>query len=213
MKKIILFIASALLYTFSCYAQSNNYEAAMGKYLEAMRNAKTVEEFQGVANSFERIATAEQKQWLPLYYATLSYITISQREQNDEKKDQFLDKGQEHLDKALKLIPKESELHVLQGYLHLMRISVSPMVRGMKYSGLATESFEKAKTLNPENPRVYTMLASSKYNTPKMFGGGPEAAKPYLDQAKAKFEAYKPASALAPTWGEKQVISMLAQYK
>ncbi|MBC5994958.1 tetratricopeptide repeat protein [Pontibacter cellulosilyticus] len=212
MKKHILFFAAVILFVSSSFAQNNNYETTMAKNLELMRSGKTAEELQQAANGFERIATAEQKEWLPLYYATLTYINISAKEKDESKKDQYLDKGQEHLNKALKLVPKESELHVLQGYVHLARINVSPIARGMKYSGMATKAFEKAKTLNPENPRVYFMLANTKYNTPKMFGGGPEAAKPYLDQAKEKFDVFKPASAIAPNWGKSQTEAMLANY-
>ncbi|GAB3194409.1 tetratricopeptide (TPR) repeat protein [Pontibacter aydingkolensis] len=213
MKKHILLFSAAILFVLNTFAQSSSFETAMAKNLELMRSGKTAEELQQAANGFERIAAAEQKEWLPLYYAALTYINISSKESDENKKDQYLDKGQEHLNKALKLVPKESELHVLQGYLHLARINVAPMARGMKYSGMATEAFEMAKSLNPANPRVYYMLANTKYNTPKMFGGGPEAARPYLEQAKEKYEAFKPATAIAPNWGEKQVLSMLEQYR
>jgi tetratricopeptide (TPR) repeat protein len=213
MKKHILLIAVAILVAINAFAQQGNYEAAIGQNLEHMRAAKTLEEYQQVANLFERIAAAEQKEWLPAYYASLTYINMTNREQDGDKKDQLLDKAQQHLDKAMKLTPKESELHVLQGLLHLTRINVSPMARGMKYSGLATESFEKAKALNPENPRAYYMLGSTKFNTPKMFGGGPEAAKPYLAAAKDKYAQAKPASPIAPAWGEKATEQLLAKFE
>lgn len=211
MKKQVLFIAMAILIAFNTFAQQGNYEAAIGQNLEKMRSAKTVEEHMQVVNKFERIAAAEPDKWLPAYYATLIYINMSDDEQDGDKKDQLLDKAQHHLDKALILTPKESELHVLQGYVHLMRISVSPMVRGMKYSGLAIECFEKAKALNPDNPRVYFMLGTTKFNTPSMFGGGPDAAKPYLTIAKQKYTQAKPASAIAPNWGQKSTESLLAK--
>jgi len=211
MKKHILLISITILFAFNTFAQQGNYEAAMSQNLERMRSAETIEEYQQVVNTFERIAAAEQQQWLPAYYATLTYINMSNSEQDGDKKDQLLDKAQLHLDKALKLAPKESELHVLQGYVHLMRISVSPMVRGLKYSSMAIENFEKAKTLNPDNPRAYFMLGSTKFNTPAMFGGGPEAAKPHLTIAKEKFDRVKPASAIAPSWGQKAAESLLAK--
>ncbi|NDK56456.1 hypothetical protein [Pontibacter fetidus] len=211
MKKQILLIVTAILLALNTFAQKGNYEAAIGQNLESMRNAKTVQEYQQVVNKFERIAAAEPNEWLPAYYATLTYINMSDDETDGDKKDQLLDKAQQHLDNAFKLVPKESELYVLQGYVHLMRISVSPMLRGMKYSGLAIENFEKAKALNPDNPRAYFMLGSTKFNTPAMFGGGPEAAKPYLTTAKAKYSQAKPASAIAPHWGQKAAESLLAK--
>ena len=51
-------------------------KAGGDKYLEAMQSAlalfdssKSLEDLQNVANRFERIANAEPKEWLPLYYA------------------------------------------------------------------------------------------------------------------------------------------------
>jgi len=211
MKKSILFIVAAILMTANTFAQQGHYQAVMGKNLEALRTAQTLEDYQLVANGFERMAAAEQQQWLPTYYASFSYINMSFREKDDDKRDQYLDKAQQHLDKALKLQPKESELYALQGFLHMARIQVSPMMRGMKYSGLAKEALEKAKNLNPDNPRVYYLLGSNTFHTPSMFGGGSQAAKPLLEQAKLKFEKQRAATALAPSWGEPQTLALLAK--
>ena len=211
MKKHILFIATALLIAFNALAQQGSYETAVAQNIESMRQAKTLEDYQQVTNKFERIAAAEPNAWLPAYYAAFACINMSNREQDGAKKDMVLDRAQQHLDKALKLQPKESELHVMQGYIHLTRIGVSPMVRGMKYSGLARESFEKSKTLNPDNPRAHFMLGSLLFNTPKMFGGGPEAAKPHLALATQKYSQSKPASDIAPQWGRQGAEDLLSK--
>ncbi|QCR24135.1 hypothetical protein [Pontibacter sp. SGAir0037] len=211
MKKQLLLIATAVLFALNAIAQNTGYEAAIGKNLGAMGRAATVEDMQQVANNFERIANAEQQAWLPLYYATMSYISMSNKEKNEAKKDQYLDKGQQHLDKALKLAPKESELYVLQGWLHQTRLQVSPTTRGMKYSSLTIAALEKAKQLNPDNPRAYYLLGATLFYTPKMFGGGATAAKPLLEEAMAKFAAETTTSAIAPTWGKPQAEALLAQ--
>ncbi|WP_439881016.1 hypothetical protein ACSX1A_17945 [Pontibacter sp. MBLB2868] len=211
MKKTVIFFVAAILVAFNSLAQQGNYESAMAKNIQALGNAKTVKEYQQTANIFERIASAEQGQWLPLYYATLSFINMCKPERESDKKDLYLDKAQEQLNKALHLQPKESELHALQGLLHMTRIQISPMVRGMKYSGLATEALEKAKNLNPDNPRAYYLMGTNLYYTPSMFGGGPEAAKPQFEQAKAKFDLQKQAPTLTPAWGKSQNESMLAR--
>ena len=211
MKKHIILFATALFFTLTAFAQTTSYEAAMGQNLEALGKAKTVEEYQQVANLFERIAGTEQKQWLPLYYASLSYINMCNHEKGNDKKDAYLDKAQDYLQKALKLEPNESELHALQGLLHMVRIQVSPMARGMKYSGMATAALEKAKSINPDNPRVHYLMGSNLFHTPSMFGGGPAAAKPYFEQAKTKYETQKQANSFAPSWGKAQNDSMLAR--
>ncbi|TXK52829.1 hypothetical protein FVR03_00190 [Pontibacter qinzhouensis] len=220
MKKQLLVLATALVAAFTflttpgTQAQNGNHEAAIAKNLQAMQAANTLEETQQVANAFERIANTEQKEWLPLYYASMNYILLGTKEKEGSKKDKYLDKGQQHLDKALKLAPKESELFALQGWLHQTRIQVSPMMRGMKYSSLASEALENAKKLNPNNPRAYYLLGANLFYTPKMFGGGADAARPVLEQAKAKFEQQsKPATAIAPGWGLKQTLDLLEQCK
>jgi tetratricopeptide (TPR) repeat protein len=126
-----------------------------------------------------------------------------------EKIDSYLDHAQKFIDKALTIDQNESEIYLLQGFLHQARIGVDPMSRGQKYAALAHESFEKAKALNPENPRIYYLMAMSVLNTPEMFGGGKKNALPLFLQAKEKFDAFKPASAVSPSWGAEHNQQML----
>jgi hypothetical protein len=86
------------------------------------------------------------------------------------------------------------------------------MLRSMKYSQMVTETVAQAKALNPANPRPYLVEANNVYYTPSMFGGGAEAAKPLYEEAKAKYAAFKPANALVPSWGERQLLGRLKQY-
>jgi hypothetical protein len=123
-------------------------------------------------------------------------------EADGEKKDLILDRAQALLDAALELETKESELHVLQAFLYPSRILVDPMGRGMEYMGLMFASLETAKALNPENPRIYFLEGINKANLPPSMGGGPEAAKPILEEAVAKFEAFNNSDPLWPHWGE-----------
>jgi hypothetical protein len=113
----------------------------------------------------------------------------------------YLDKAQQYLDQAIKLVPQESEVYAMQALLHQSRIQVSPMERGQKYFMLAEEALGQAKTLNPGNPRSFYVSGQGKFYMPAAFGGGPQAALPLLTTAQQKFETFKPASDLAPNWG------------
>ncbi|RNI30190.1 hypothetical protein EFA69_11875 [Rufibacter immobilis] len=208
MKKLL--ILPFLFLALFVNAQAN-YQTALTDALTKMKTANTAEEMQSVANQCSRIVSAEPKEWLPNYYAAYTNITLTFLLKDDDQRDQVLDKAQTFLDRALKLQPKESELYVLQGYLHQARLVVSPMMRGMKYSGLASTALEKAKTLNPNNPRVYFLLGQNAFNTPKMFGGGTDVAKPILAKAKEKYATQKPANALLPNWGESRALALLAK--
>ncbi len=102
---------------------------------------------------------------------------MSYDEGDGAQRDLILDRAQDLLDQALELEPKESELHVLQAFLYPSRILVDPMGRGMTYIELMFSSLEKAKSLNPENPRIYFLEGVNKLNLPPSFGGGADASQ------------------------------------
>jgi tetratricopeptide (TPR) repeat protein len=208
MKKIVLILTLAIS-ALNLNAQKAEYYQAMGQNLQKLGDAKTQADFQNVANQFELIANKEKSEWLPLYYAAQSTILMVYKGEEKDKIDSYLDYAQKFIDKALVISENESEIHVLQGFLYQARIGVSPMSRGQKYVALAQASFEKAKALNPENPRVYYLMALNVFNTPKMFGGGKKNALPLFLQAKQKFDTFKPASLVLPNWGAKHNQEMI----
>ena len=130
-----------------------------------------------------------------------------------DAKDKTLDQAEAALTKARQLHGDESELVTLQAYAYQARLSISPMLRSMKYSELVSETVAKARALNPANPRAYLVEANNVYFTPKMFGGGAAAAKPLYEQAQARYAAFRPAGPLAPSWGQRQVQGRLKQYE
>jgi hypothetical protein len=81
----------------------------------------------------------------------------------------------------------------------------------MEYMGLILTSLETAKALNPENPRIYFLEGINKANLPPSMGGGPELAKPILEEAVAKFEAFQNSDPLWPHWGEDAARDELAK--
>ena len=102
---------------------------------------------------------------------------------------------------------------MLQAYIYQARLGISPMVRSLQYSRMVNETLALAKALNPANPRLYLVQANNLYFTPEMFGGGAAAAKPVYDEALARYAAFRPASPLAPSWGERQLRARLKKYE
>jgi hypothetical protein len=208
MKKVI-FSISLMAIVSLMFAQNQQYYQTMGQNLQLFSTSQIVQDWQNIANQFERISNAEKKEWLPLYYAAQSTIFMAFAEQDKTKIDAYLDIAQKYIDNALLLAPNESELHVLQGLLHQARIGVDMMARGMQYMQLSEESFGKAKILNPENPRIYYLQAQSIYYTPEMFGGGKQNALPLFKQAKEKFDKFEPVSPISPNWGKEDNQKLL----
>ncbi|WP_460502438.1 RagB/SusD family nutrient uptake outer membrane protein, partial [Hymenobacter agri] len=167
-----------------------------------------------VAAKFERAATVAPKDWLPRYYQTYALlISVFQSKEDGDTKDKTLDQAEAALAQARQLHGDESELLALQAYAYQARLGISPMSRSMKYSQLVGEAVAQAQALNPANPRPYLVEANQVNFTPKMFGGGAEAAKPLYEQAQAKFAAFVPAGPLAPNWGQRQLRGRLKQYE
>ena len=200
MKTSIFILAMILLSSF-CKA-NDAYQKAMSQSIEKLFQAKTIPEYVEVANQFERISQIEKAEWLPLYYASFSYIMISFQETENTKKDQYLDQAQKHLDQAMAIEPNESELYMLQGFLYPSRITIDPMARGMIYMGKMNESLDKALALNPDNPRVYYLRATMTYHMPEAYGGGAAKALPLFQTAAEKYQIFKPKTEISPNWGK-----------
>ncbi len=200
--KTSLLILAITLYTLSLSGQEDRYYNAMKSAQHQMDQASDPEQYLECANRFERIALAEKTRWIPYYYACQSLALMSFQEGDSEKRDLVLDRAQELLDQALAIEPGESELYVLQAFIYPSRIMVDPMGRGMIYLEKTFGSLEYAKTLNPENPRIYYLEGNFKLNIPAEMGGGAEVAKPIMEKALALFESFSNPDPLWPQWGE-----------
>ena len=207
MKKSV-FILVMLLISGVSFA-NEAYQKAMKLAIDRLSQTQTIQEYVDVANQFERISTMEKKEWLPLYYASFSYIMISFKETDNAKKDQYLDQAQKYLDQAMSIEPNESELFMLQGFLYPSRINVDPINRGMALMGKMNAALDKALELNPDNPRVYYLRATMTANMPEAFGGGAAKALPLYQKAAEKFELFKPKSEIHPNWGKELVANDL----
>ena len=167
-----------------------------------------------VAAKLERAATVAPADWLPRYYQAYALvIAVFTSKEDGDAKDKTLDQAETALGQVRQLHGDASELLTLQAYLYQARLGISPMMRSMKYSELVGEAVAQAQALNPANPRPYLVEANNVYFTPKMFGGGAEAAKPLFEKAQAKFTAFVPAGPLAPNWGQRQLQGRLKQYE
>ncbi|MCB2409112.1 hypothetical protein [Hymenobacter lucidus] len=205
--------ASAAAAAAPAIATPAGYTDMMAATITELNSTGDPAQLKEIVSKFERAAAAVPTDWLPQYYQAYGrLLTCFTSKEEGDIKDKYLDQAEASLAQARKLGGDESELLVLQAYIHQARLGIAPMARSMKYSALSREALVQAKKLNPANPRIYLVEGNNVYFTPKMFGGGPEAAKPLFEEAKVRYAAFQPASVLAPGWGERQLQGRLKSY-
>ena len=193
-------------------APASAFDTMMAATIAEQTAATSPAAFQANLAKLERAAAAAPTAWEPRYYQARGYLKLGFAGQNDDQNDQLLDQAQTALDAARKLPGADpAEVLILQAYIYQGRIMVSPMTRGMVYTGRVAEALGQAKNLSPNNPRLYLLLGNDAFYRPAMFGGGPDKAQPLYEKAKALFATFRPANALSPTWGEKMTDAMLAK--
>ena len=210
MKTIIVILT---LISSMAFANDDKYSEQMSKNIEAVYKAQTNEQFQQAINAFERIGNAEKTKWEPFYYAAFGYLMQATREQDGGKKDQFLDLAASSLDKAKAVKESESEIIALEGFIHMIRLTVDPATRGPQYSGMAMQSFGKAIGLNPENPRALVFMAQMQYGSAEFFKSPTTEACATLARSLEKFASFKTDNPLAPRWGKGMAEGMKEQCK
>lgn len=199
MKAIFVILLSAIVSTLTA---QDKYMENMVKNIQAGYQAQTVAEHQVAANAFERIAAAEKTKWEPFYYAGYNYVMMANVETDASKKDAYLDLAARNIDQAKAIKANDSEIIALEGFVHMIRVTVDPQTRGQEYSGKAFRSFSTAVSLNGENPRALMLMGQMQYGTAQFFGTPTTDACGTIQKSVEKFESFKAESPIAPQWGK-----------
>ncbi len=206
----LLFIWLSVFIVNEALSRDNKYESTMTNAIEALYAHQTMEDLLEVSARFERISQVENDKWLPSYYAALSKLWMTHQTSNGEDIDKFLDQAQKDLDHCRSLSEDDDEIHTLQGYLYMMRITVDPANRGAKYSPMSLTEFQKARSINPENPRALLMMGQMKYGADEFFGNDLTEACNMIKGAAEMLEEENPRDKLDPSWG-KRMANYLAK--
>ena len=132
MKQLI--IIATLLVSGFIHSQTN-YEKGMQKAFELWGSNKPTE----ASNLFERIANAEQDNWLPSYYAAQINIVSSFGEKDKDKLTAQLKKAQDLINDATAISKENPEILVLQALLHTAWVAYDGATYGMTLSGKVIE--------------------------------------------------------------------------
>lgn len=213
MKKIFLLTAVSFLATLA-FAQSDKYLANMKANIAAIDSSfKNPQNLLDLANKFERIAVAEKNQWLAYYYAALCQVNYTYMEKDKSKVDAIADKATELIDKADALQPNNSEISCIKSMIASAHMMVNPMQRFQEYGPEAASYLDAAMQQDATNPRPEYLKGQGLKYTPEQFGGGCTTAKPVLQSSLAKYNTFKPASEIHPTWGKQRVEMLMGECK
>jgi hypothetical protein len=211
MKQSIRTLVVFLLLTAPVCIKAQTLEESLRKTSLQMDSVKNLAGMMSVSAQFDMLADKWPNEWSSNYYAAYAKVILSFIVQDSRKKDMLLDEADKYLEKVKTLDSKSDETYVLAALITSARIAVDGQNRGMQYSGMVNQYLEKAKEINPDNPRVYYLQGSSLFYQPEMYGGGKEKAKPFLVKAAELYKKENKTSALKPHWGEKQNQDYLNQ--
>lgn len=215
MKKLILLGAMAISVIS---AQAQDFKTVLEKTFTAFDTTWNPTSQAEASNKLSLIAKKWPDEWVAHYYVAYSKVVMSYQEKDPAKKDAYLDEADKEKEEMMSILKKDNdETFVLNAMIANARMGVDPMTRWPKYGAIFKESLESAKDINPDNPRMYYLQGTSKFFTPKAYGGGKKAALPYFEKADALFakEATTPAATdiTRPHWGKKNNDYFMGQCK
>ncbi|WP_373519308.1 hypothetical protein [Pricia sp.] len=206
MKNLIIIILLAT--TFSISAQ-DKYTDGMQKAMQLWQEQKTTP----ASNQFERIAMAEDDNWLPYYYVALVNTTASFGEKDKKIITQQLGKAKEFNDIAKNLSPDNPELLVMEAMINTAWIAFDGATYGMTLSGKNAQLYQQALQLAPENPRVVFSKAEWDMGSAQYFG---KDTAPYckdVERALELFETFENDIPFYPNWGKDRAEATAKQCK
>ncbi len=206
--RTILITLPMLLLTIFATAQTK-FEQGMGKAFATWGEGRNTE----AAAMFERIAAAEQGEWLPDYYTSLINTIAAFQTQNKDEVFAYLTKAQQAYDNAAGKEQNNAELLVLQAMIHTGYIAHDPMTYGRTLSGKVKELYLKALTLEPENPRAVYGWAEFELHSAKYFNADITPICARIDRAVELFATFKPKTSFHPKWGADRAIATQSECK
>ena len=215
MKTQMLIILTLLLALASVPVKSANsaYVKKMKSTLDQMYDAKTVQEYMSVANTFSVIANVETDEWLPLYYHANTYVNLIYIDQNadNDKKEEYLKIARTSVEKLLESHPDEVEVQVLDGWYWISRIGLKPMIYGMIYMGNYNSAIERALKIEPDNPRAIFLHLSNKIGKAEWFGNDISEYCVDVNYLNDYWDEYERKTELHPIWGREGIQSQVAK--
>ncbi|GMN04724.1 hypothetical protein MTsPCn5_01120 [Croceitalea sp. MTPC5] len=199
-----------VLFLFALIANSQDqYNKGMEKALQLWSNGQTLE----ASNLFERIAMAEDDNWIPYFYVAVVNTTASFGEKDAVKLTQQLERAKEFSDIAKRLSPNNPELLIQEAMINTAWIAFDGATYGITLSPKNAKLYDQALKIAPENPRVVLSKAEWDMGTARYFG---KDTTPYcndVERALELFTNFKSEIPFYPVWGKERAEEVLKECK
>ncbi|MBQ0732686.1 tetratricopeptide repeat protein [Aquimarina celericrescens] len=180
----------------------SSYQKGMTKAFETWANKNQDE----AVNLFERIAKAEKENWIPYYHAARILVVTSFGLKDAAVIESRLKKAQDFLNEAKTFSKDNAEIFIMEAILNTAYVASNPSKYGMTHSAKVEELYQKAKVLEPENPRAVLYHAEWKMGGAKYWGKDPKVFCPEIEKAILYFEKVSSHDEpFYPKWGMNQV--------
>lgn len=181
--------------------------------IETANGAGDLARLDNISAVLDRVLTVTPNDPLLLYYRSLALwrtasINMGMKKNAEAKK--MLEEADGLLEQANKRTSTAEALALHSSVLgQMIGLSGNPL-SGMTLGPKAGGYLDRAKEMEPRNPRVWLISGMSAMFTPKMFGGGPDKAEKDFRKAADLFPADSPTPP-APSWGRADVYIWLGQ--
>lgn len=196
---ILLIIINSVL-----FAQKTSNNANLVSAVASFNASNNNTDYSHLIQDLEKLDATNPKDWIPSYYLALIHVRISIN--NEKDADMHADKALYWANKSISLNVND-ETYCIFSMAHIAKMAVNPLMRFVKYQSLIYDNLNKAKKINPNNPRIYILEAKLQMNLPRIFGGGCNQAKPFILKAKQLLESQTSQSIL-PTWGHMSLAEL-----
>lgn len=158
----------------------------------------------------EMVAGTAKTDWISQYHAAYCNAITASRQSDTTSALPYLEKAKDYHRSADSLKKNESENVLLTGMIKHIHSELDTTLRE-KLGAEVVKDYEKAKKLNPENPRVYLLMGERLLKLPEQAGGGKKKAKEMALTALKKFEKDTHEDPAWPTWGKSRAEALLAK--
>ena len=206
----LLLLILMLISSVSLIAQQSDFENSITDATSFFNQILKEDQYPISLKQFTLLSNTYPKEWLPKYYAALVQIKTALISKSDM--DTQADIAIDWVNKC-KLIQINDEILCAESLAYTVKMQVNPTWRWLSYKDKIYRSLQKAKNINPNNPRIYVLEANLQYHLPILFGGACSKALPIAKQAEKLLILESGKRKYLPSWGYDSIKEILSNCK